>query len=101
MEAIPLRRVDAKTTCQALLELFARYGIPKEILSDNGGNFIAGLTESLMKLLGTYHIKSSPFHPATNGMLEHSHQVLKKTLDKLGATNKAFSFSVTDFRFKL
>ena len=88
MEAIPLRRVDAKTTCNALLEVFARYGVPKELLSDNGSNFIAGITESLMKMLGVYHIKSSPFHPATNGMLERSHQVLKKTVDKLGATVK-------------
>ena len=88
MEAVPLRRVDARTTCQALLEIFARYGIPKEILSDNGRNFVAGITEQLMKMLGVYHIKSSPFHPESNGMLKRSHQVLKKTLDKLGATVK-------------
>ena len=86
MEAIPLKRVDAHTTCSALMEVFARYGIPEELLSDNGSNFIANVTETLMKMLKIYHIKSSPFHPETNGMLERSHQVLKKTLDKLGAT---------------
>ena len=88
MEAIPLKRVDADTTCSALMEVFARYGIPEEVLSDNGCNFIANVTETLMKMLKIYHIKASPYHPETNGMLERSHQVLKKTLDKLGATKK-------------
>ena len=88
MEAIPLKRVDAHTTCEALLEVFARFGVPKEVLSDNGSNFIATVTETLMKKLKCYHIKASPFHPQTNGMLERSHQVLKKTLDKLGCTKK-------------
>ena len=58
------------------------------MLSDNGSNFIATVTETLMKKLKCYHIKASPFHPQTNGMLERSHQVLKKTLDKLGCTKK-------------
>ena len=88
MEAIPLKRVDAPTTCSALLEVFARYGVPKKILSDNGSNFIASVTEKLFQMLGVYHIKSSPFHPETNGILERSHQVLKKTLDKLGTSQK-------------
>ena len=86
MEAVPLRRVDAGTTCNALLEVFARFGLPSEILSDNGSNFVAGVTEKLLKMLNVKHIKCSPFHPESNGMLERSHQVLKKTLDKLGAT---------------
>ena len=86
MEAVPLRRVDATTTCNALLEVFARFGLPSEILSDNGSNFVAGVTEKLLKMLNVKHIKCSPFHPESNGMLERSHQVLKKTLDKLGAT---------------
>ena len=86
MEAVPLRKVDAQTTCNALMEVFARFGLPREILSDNGGNFTAGVTEKLMQMLGVKHIKCSPFHPESNGMLERSHQVLKKTLDKLGAS---------------
>lgn len=88
MEAVPLWKVDARTTCNALLEIFARYGILKEILSDNGSNFTASVTEALLKILKVYHIKSGPFHPATNGMLKRSHQVLQKTLDELGATTK-------------
>ena len=45
MEAIPLPRT---TNCSALLEVFARFGIPKEVLLDNGSNFIAQLSEEFM-----------------------------------------------------
>ena len=86
MEAIPLPRIDAATTCDALLEVFARFGIPDEVLSDNGTNFVAQLSEEFLKLFKIHHIKTSPFHPQTNGMLERSHQTMKKTLDKLGSS---------------
>ena len=66
-----------------LQQVFARFGIPEEILSDNGSNFVAQLSEQFLN-----HIKTSPFHPQTNGMLERSHQTMKKTLDKLGSSTK-------------
>ena len=81
-EAIPLKRVDAKTTADKLVETFARYGIPQEILSDNGSNFVAGLTEELLRRLKCFHIKSSPYHPQSNGMVERLHHVLKTVLEK-------------------
>ena len=65
MEAISLPRIDAATTCDALLEVFARFGIPDEVLSDNGTNFVAQLSEEFLKLFKIHHIKTSPFHPQT------------------------------------
>lgn len=35
-EAVPLRRVDTRTVADALIEVFSRYGVPDELLSDNG-----------------------------------------------------------------
>ena len=85
-EAIPLRSTDAKTTCNALMEAFSNFGVPKEILSDNGTNFVAAVTQQLLKELHCVQLKISPYHPQSNGMLERAHAVLKKTLVKLGAT---------------
>ena len=31
---IPLKKIDAETTCGALMEIFARFGVPEEILTD-------------------------------------------------------------------
>ena len=33
-DAIPLKRVDAKTVAEAMVEIFSRTGIPQEILTD-------------------------------------------------------------------
>ena len=56
-EAIPLRNTDAKTTCNALMEAFSNFGVPKEILSDNGTNFVAAVTQQLLKELHCVQVK--------------------------------------------
>lgn len=44
------------------IELFSRIGIPKEILTDQGTNF--------MSQLGTIAIRTTPSHPETDGLVE-------------------------------
>ena len=41
VEAVPLKKVDAESTCQALMGVFACFGVPQEIVSGNGTNFVA------------------------------------------------------------
>lgn len=82
-EAIPLKRVDAETVSDALLQIFSRYGVPQEILSDNGTPFTAKYTQTLMKALDITTIWTSPYHPQTNSMLERWHRTLKTILSKL------------------
>lgn len=88
MEAVPLPRVDARTTCDTLLETFSRFRVPEEVLTDNGSNFVADLTTCLLEKLQCLHIRASPYHPQTNGKLERAHATLKKVLDKLGCTQR-------------
>jgi len=51
IEAVPLKRVGTRTTCQALLQVFTCFAVPEVILTDNGGNFMAEVTEELLKVL--------------------------------------------------
>ncbi|GFU84646.1 retrovirus-related Pol polyprotein from transposon opus [Trichonephila clavipes] len=44
-EAVPLTSLSAKVTCEALLSIFSRTGIPNVVASDNGTNFVAELTK--------------------------------------------------------
>ena len=87
-EAIPLKRVDAETTAQALLDLFSKFDVPAEIVSDNGKNFTAKMMEHLLKALKIHHIKTSPYHPEANGLVERLNGVIKKTLVKAGAKDR-------------
>ena len=43
-DAIPLKKVDAQTVAESMLEVFSRMGIPKEILTDQGSVFVGKLT---------------------------------------------------------
>ena len=42
-EAIPLRTTNAKTVAEVLIQYFSRVGIPDEIVSDQGSNFMSKL----------------------------------------------------------
>ena len=47
-EAMPLRRVDAASVADALLQFFCRFGLPKELLTDRGSNFTSTLMEETL-----------------------------------------------------
>lgn len=68
---------------EELLKFFSRVGIPREILTDCGANFTSKLMGELYNLLGVKAIKTSPYHPQTDGMVERFNQTMKAMLRKL------------------
>jgi hypothetical protein len=46
------------------------HGIPKTIMSNRGSIFVARFWEQLHECLGTHLIRSSVYHPQTNGQME-------------------------------
>ncbi|BFZ17096.1 hypothetical protein BsWGS_20136 [Bradybaena similaris] len=82
-EAVALSKIDSESICEALLELFARFGFPDTILSDNGPQFISGLTEQVAKTLGIKQKFCSIYHPSANGLCEKFNGVLKTLLGKI------------------
>ena len=81
-EAISLKRVDVESVAEGLCEVFSRTGIPAQILTDQGSVFTSKLMKQLCLILDVKHIKSSPYHPESNGCLERWHATLKATLRK-------------------
>src|SRR5437867_1387609 len=47
------------------------------LLSDNGPGYLAHTFAAYLRLLGIRHIVSAPYHPQTNGKIEHYHRTLK------------------------
>ena len=82
-EAIPLRSIDAGTVAEHLIHLFSTVGIPKEILSDQGTNFMSQLLRELYNLLNISQIRMSPYHLQTDGLVERFNKTLKSMLRKL------------------
>ena len=76
-EAIPLRSIKARTVSNALVFFFTLFGLPKEVQSDQGSNFMSGIFQQVMYELGVRQIKSSAYHPESQGALERLHASLK------------------------
>ena len=66
-EAIPLKSIDASHVAEELVKLFARVGIPEEILTDQGTNFTSQLLTEIYHLLHIHPIRTTPYHPQTDG----------------------------------
>ena len=76
-EAIPLRNIKARTVSSALVKFFTLFGLPKEVQSVQGSNFMSGIFQQVMYELGVRQIKSSAYHPESQGALERFHASLK------------------------
>ena len=63
-----------------LREWFSVHGIPEQIVTDNGPQFIAEEFDEFTKCNGIKHVKSAPYHPASNGLAERFVQSLKQSL---------------------
>lgn len=84
-DALLLKDIDSVFVDEALLVIFSRVGIPREILSDRGTQFTSKLMGELHKLLGINPLFTTPNHPSCNGRIERFHGTLKASLRKLCA----------------
>ena len=55
-EAIPLPSIEAERIAKELMIVFSRMGIPKEILTDQGTNFMSTLLHEVYQLLNDTRI---------------------------------------------
>lgn len=72
--AVPLPDQESETVARAFVDNFlCIYGAPSYVLTDQGTNFQSDLFKNVSKLLKVKQIRTSPYHPQTNGSLEKSH----------------------------
>ena len=86
-ETIALPDITAETVAEHLITLFTRVGIPAEILNDQGANFMSALLKALYKRLNIKSIRTSPYHPQSDGLVERFNQTLKAMLRKFVSEN--------------
>jgi transposase InsO family protein len=85
--AYPLKSLSAKATCEALLQVFMNFAIPKVISSDCGSNFTAQVTKEMLKRMGCSPRFNTPGHPEAAGLVERCNQSLKRMIYKLAQEN--------------
>ncbi len=65
---------------QRLKALFARFGIPEQIVRDNGPQFSSEAWRSFCDMYDTRHVTSSQHNPQVNGHAERAVQTAKRIL---------------------
>ena len=66
-EAVPLKNIDTETVAEALVDIFSRLGIPEDILSDLGTQFVSDCMKEVARLLSIKQLTTTPYHPMCNG----------------------------------
>jgi transposase InsO family protein len=84
--AAVVRRATGRAVCRAFLAAMAAYGIPEEVLTDNGKQFTGRfgkprpaevLFERICRKNGIRQLLTRPYSPATTGKVERWHQTLQ------------------------
>ena len=82
-EAIALKRIDTPTVAEALVDMFSRLGIPEEILSDLGTQFVSECMEDGNRLLSIRHLTTTPYQPMCNGYAQETMRRAAKTVKQI------------------
>lgn len=80
LEILHLPSTTSFQVIQRLKVTFARFGIPDEVVSDNGPQFCCSKFREFANEMDFQHITSSPHHPQGNGHAERAVQTAKKIL---------------------
>ena len=79
--AIPLPDTSAATLGRAFwYNVVCQYGCPRTVLTDLGRNFVASMFEELLRYTKTSRLRTTAYHPQTDGLVERQNQTLKQMI---------------------
>ncbi|XP_041379456.1 uncharacterized protein LOC121392177 [Gigantopelta aegis] len=87
----------AKHTIQELRLIFARFGLPEIIVTDNGPQFVSKELEEFTSQNGIRHSKVAPYHPRSNGLAERFVQTFKMAMKKMSKEGGDINQKLTNF----
>ena len=88
VSAMLVPRATARPVCEALITAMGRYGIPEQVLTDNGKVFTARFSKGSGEVLfdrlcrenGIRHLLTAPRSPTTTGKVERFHKTIRAEL---------------------
>ena len=89
----------ASATINVLRAVFARYGLPHEVVSDNGPQFVTEEYQTFLKMNRIKLTQVPPYHPASNGLAERHVRTFKGMYKTYGST-RSVQHRVADILFR-
>ena len=93
----PMSTTTAESTTNALRSIFARFGLPEQIVSDNGPPFQSSVYELFLKMNGIQRVLTSAYHPSSNGQAERFVQTFKNFMKAASAAPGNLHQKIQDF----
>ena len=83
LEVRPVGSATTQATVEQLRSIFATHGLPEMFVTDNGTVFTSTEFQTFMQVNGIRHVRSAPYHPASNGLAERAVQTFKMNMKKM------------------
>lgn len=81
MEAIALTEITASSVAFAFVQTWiSRFGVPLHVVTDRGSQFESELFRELSSFTGFHRLRTTAYHPQTNGIIERTHRTIKTAL---------------------
>lgn len=99
-EVYEMSSTTVTKTIAVLRHIFASHGLPTQVVSDNGPQFVSSEFANFMKQNGIKHSRVSPYHPSSNGLAERFVQTLKQALRASQHDGRPLQHRLANFLFK-
>ncbi|CAB0005138.1 unnamed protein product [Nesidiocoris tenuis] len=80
IEILPMVNTTTQSTLRVIKNTISRFGFPHIIVTNNGPQFVFEEFEQFCKNHSVTHVKSTPYHPRTNGLAERAVRTFKDRL---------------------
>ena len=94
IEVESLRTSTTRSVCKVLMALFARYGVPDTLVTDNGPQF----SSAEFSTWSFDHTTSSPHYPQSNGKAENAVKTVKRLFTKCKEAGRSEYRALLDWR---
>ena len=101
LEVCPVNSATSIATIDKLRLIFCTHGLPEVIVTDNGTCFTSSEFETFLAHNGIVHVKTSPYHAASNGLAERAVQIFKRSLTNVTGGSLENRISKFLFRYRI
>ena len=84
-EAVALPSIETSRVAEALVGIFSRVGVPRQILSDNGSSFTSEMMSEVSRLLSIQNLYITLYHAQSNDLCEKYNGTLKPMFKRICA----------------
>ena len=98
IEVARITSITSKSIIKELKAVFARFGIPEVLVTDNGTQFSSAEFSVFARTWGFDHVTSSPRYPQSNGKAENAVKTVKRLFKKCKQAGQSGFLALLDWR---